>query len=292
MTSRRITGLNGEDQSIATRDSEGEVLLVEAHGDTEIWRFNRPTARNALTPDLVARLRAELERAQAAGIRSVILAGNGQSFCTGADLRYLLDCAESGASPRPFLQSICDLTVEMEHSPIVFFAAVHGHAVAGGFELALAADVVIAAKGTLIGDGHVKNNLVPGGGSSVRIVGKLGAGHARWLALSGQLVEAAELRSTGWVQEIAAAHEDGDQSDPLVDSPTAVVDRALEFAEVVNAVSLDARTRFKARLVGDRTSTEAALNAELDVFDEHWRGSDVVADLRAFFNSRKQGTRS
>ncbi|WP_262777519.1 enoyl-CoA hydratase/isomerase family protein [Brevibacterium permense] len=284
--------MNDEDQSIATRGSDDEVLLVEGHGDTEVWRFNRPAARNALNPDLVARLRAELERTKASGIRAVVLAGNGQSFCTGADLKYLIDCAESGADPRPFLQSICDLTVEMEHSPIVFFAAVHGHAVAGGFELALAADVVIAAEGTLIGDGHVKNNLVPGGGSSVRIVSKLGAGHARWLALSGQLIDAAELRSTGWVHEIAAAHVDGDHSDPLVDSPTAVVDRALELAEVVNAVSLDARTRFKARLVGDRAVTEAALSAELDKFDEHWRSSDVIADLRAFFNSRKQRTQS
>lgn len=83
--------MNDEDQGTAARDSDGEVLLVEGHGDTEIWRFNRPTARNALTPDLVARLRAELERAQAAGIRSVILAGNGLSFCTGADLKYLMD---------------------------------------------------------------------------------------------------------------------------------------------------------------------------------------------------------
>lgn len=252
-------------------------LTIQNLGQTEVWSLNRPEARNALNPELVADLRSALEAAELKGTRAVVLTGRGQSFCAGADLGYLLNCADHDVSPRPFLQSICDLTVEMEFSSIVFIAAVHGHAVAGGFELALACDIVIAAENTLIGDGHVANNLVPGGGSSVRIESRIGSGHARWLALSGQLINAEELVPSGWVKAVV-----GQDS---------LIDEALRCAEVLGGAAVDAQTRFKQALNGDRSAREAALTQELDVFDEHWHSSDVGDHLSRFLN-KKSSTQS
>lgn len=243
-------------------------LIIERHGRTEVWALNRPQSRNALSPALVDALASALNAAETIGTRVVVLSGRGPSFCAGADLRHLLGCAEVGASPRPFLQAIGDLTLAMEASSVVFVAALHGHAVAGGFELALACDIVIAATGTLVGDGHVTNNLVPGGGSSVRIESRLGWGRARLLALSGKLVCAEELESTGWIN--AVVHPDDLRS------------AALAVAEELAEAPADAQRRWKTLLTPSRSDTDAALNRELDMFDEHWRCSDVAAALHRF----------
>lgn len=252
----------------ARGDGAGPDLLVEVDGPVEHWVLNRPAARNALTPALVDALSAALGAATRAGTRAVVLSGSGRGFSAGADLNYLLSCADDDRSPRPFLQSICDLTVEMEDSPIVFVAALHGHAIAGGLELALACDVVLAASETVVGDGHVTNNLVPGGGSTVRLERRLGAGVASWLGLSGSTLRAEELGSTGWIHRITP--------------PDELIDAATASARVFAAVPAQAQASVKRSLNPAPEATRQALGAELDAFEQHWRTSDVATHLRRF----------
>ncbi|MDF9749593.1 enoyl-CoA hydratase/isomerase family protein [Arthrobacter sp. ES3-54] len=246
-------------------------LEITRDAETEVWALNRPAVRNALDPQTVAALHEALQHAEHDGVRAVVITGHGPSFCAGADLAYLLDCARTGQSPRPFLQKICDLTVAMESSPVVFIAALHGHAVAGGFELALSCDLVIAATGTLIGDGHVRNNLVPGGGSSVRIAANLGTGTATWLALSGELATADSLAATGWLHAVVPAEE--------------LLLTARDMARTLSAVPAGAQRRFKTLLTADPAVTSARLERELDVFEEHWASDDVAASLNAFLTN-------
>src|SRR5206468_3549196 len=92
--------------------------------------------------------------------------------------------------------SDCFAVIEALPKPVV--AVVHGHCVAGGLELALACDVVVAERGTLMGDGHVRNGLIPAGGGSVRLPRRLPEPVARWLMLSGQLVAAERLAAYGF----------------------------------------------------------------------------------------------
>ncbi|MER7606159.1 enoyl-CoA hydratase/isomerase family protein [Nocardioides sp. NPDC127503] len=250
-------------------DPVNGVLLASRTGDVETWTLNRPESRNALDPSLVGALSRQLSCAEDDGVRVVILTGAGAGFCAGADLAYLLECAQSGESPRPHLREICDLTLAMESSPIVFIAALHGFAVAGGLEIALACDLVIAAASTRIGDGHVKNNLVAGGGASVRMPPKLGAATAAWLALTGELVSAEDLaRRTGWLHEVVA--------------PDALLDTAHTMATVLTSRPAGAQDRYKRLIVNEQGATAAALTRELDMFDEHWNGSDVATDLIRF----------
>ncbi|MGY0390668.1 enoyl-CoA hydratase/isomerase family protein [Nocardioides sp. WG-D5] len=246
-----------------------DVLHTRRTGDIETWTLNRPESRNALDPELVGALNRQVSRAEDDRIRVVILTGAGAGFCAGADLAYLLECAHSGDSPRPHLRDICDLTLAMEASPIVFIAALHGFAVAGGLEIALACDLVIAAAGTRIGDGHVKNNLIAGGGASVRLPPKLGSGMAAWLALTGELVPAEDLaRRTGWLHDVVA--------------PDALLDTAHTMATVLTSRPAGAQHRYKRLIVNDPAVTAAALTRELDMFEEHWNGSDVATDLIRF----------
>jgi enoyl-CoA hydratase len=244
-------------------------LVVERRGPVETWTLNRPGVRNALDRHLVARLHEALAAAEAADIEVVVVQGAGPSFCAGADLALLSTYDAGGTTPRDHLASIWDLTLAMERSAIVFVAGLHGHAVAGGLELALACDVVLAASGTLIGDGHVRRCLLPGGGASVRMERNLGRATSTWLALTGDLLPAEDRAFTSWLRAVV---------------PTQDLARATaEVVETLLAVPATARDGYKQLL----NETHGALavadrDRELDAFDRHWRANDVPQVLRTF----------
>lgn len=137
----------------------------------------------------------------------------------------------------------------------------------------LMTDLVITSRAgdieTRVGDGHVKNNLIAGGGASVRMPPKLGSGMAASLALTGELVPAEDLaRRTGWLHDVVA-------SDALLDT-------AHTMATVLASRPAGAQHRYTQLIVNEPTATAAALTRELDMFEEHWNGSDVATDLIRF----------
>ncbi|WP_238556646.1 enoyl-CoA hydratase/isomerase family protein [Gordonia terrae] len=246
------------------------TVLVAADGPIRILTLNRPRRRNALNAELIADLDRALSDAEAdpdAG--AIVLTGAGPSFCAGADLKYFLELDERGESPIEFLRDVSALCTRLETSRLPVIAAIHGHAVAGGMELALACDVVIAADTALIGDGHVRNNLLPAGGASVRLPRKLGASMARWLALTGELVAAQQLMPTGWLHSVVP-------EDTLVDAATAA-------ARILTDQHGPAQARYKRLLFDlDTVDPHTGLALELDTFDAHWRAHDVPTALKKF----------
>jgi enoyl-CoA hydratase/carnithine racemase len=145
-------------------------LLAAQEGDVRWLRLNRPERRNALNPGLIAAIDAEImDAGRDPDTRIIVITGQGPSFCAGADLHYLRALADNGHSPGQFLTAVSDCFTRLERCPKPVVAAVHGHLVAGGLELALACDVVVAQAETLIGDGHIRNGLLPAGGASLRL---------------------------------------------------------------------------------------------------------------------------
>jgi enoyl-CoA hydratase len=247
-------------------------LLVAQQEDVRWLRLNRPEQRNSLNPALVAALDAALAAAAAdPGTRVVVIAGEGPSFCAGADLRYLQAIAEDGNDPREFLSMVSQCFTRLENCPKPVVAAVHGHVVAGGLELALACDVVVARHGTLIGDGHVRNGLLPAGGASVRLPRKVGEPLARWMLLTGELLPAEAFVSSGFIHGIASAERFGDLIADVLSG--------------LRAPQRTAQTRIKQLVAGGGTAD--ALADELDTFTGHWHSVDIAAELKAFFNRDK-----
>lgn len=205
--------------------------------------------------------------------RCLILNGAGKSFCAGADLQYFLSLSEVPGGPTPFLRKVSAVVTRLERSRLPVVAALHGHAVAGGLELALACDVVVASDSTLIGDGHIRNNLLPAAGSSVRMSRKVGDSMARWLALTGRLVPAQRLTATGWLHAVVPGAE-------LLTTAEAV---ALELA----ASSGPAQSAFKDLLHSLTTmNEEEGLARELADFEGHWNANDIPASLTEFLRRR------
>ncbi|WP_106177219.1 enoyl-CoA hydratase/isomerase family protein [Prauserella shujinwangii] len=249
-------------------------LAVEQHEGVCWLRLNRPHRRNALEPQLIARLNEEISHAiDDQDIAVVVIAGNGRSFCAGADLRYLLGHAHAGGDPVPFLTEVSRCFDRIEQCPKPVIAAVHGHVVAGGLELALACDIVIAEAGTLIGDGHVRNGLLPGGGASTRLPRKAGEPLARWLMLSGTLMPAEKLATHGLVHDIAP--------------PGRLSQRAAHLAgQLIHPPARQAQAGVKG-LLHQWNDEHDSQQRELKAFARHWRNSDIRPTLERFVYGRR-----
>nr|WP_281385967.1 enoyl-CoA hydratase/isomerase family protein [Nocardioides luti] len=252
--------------------------MVTRHGRVETWTMNRPAVRNALDQSLVARLREALTSAESIGADVVVLRGEGPSFCAGADLSLLANHDRASAqTPRNHLSAIWDLTLAIEHSPVVFVAVLHGHAIAGGLELALACDVVVAATGTLIGDGHVRHCLLPGGGASARMERTLGRGASAWLALTGKFLPADDPVFAPWLRSVVP--------------PTELDETVAAIVTSLTDVSATARASYKQLLDETHGSLSASdRDRELDAFDRHWLANDVPSALRAFLTKTREAS--
>ncbi|XAS70050.1 enoyl-CoA hydratase/isomerase family protein [Micrococcaceae bacterium Sec5.1] len=251
-------------------------LQVEQRGAVRWLFLNRPAQRNALNGALANALAAQVDDiAHDPGTAVVVLAGKGKSFSAGGDFRHFLALEdESEAGVVEFLERLSNVVTTIERSSKPWVAALHGHAIAGGLELALACDVVIAAEGTLVGDGHLNNKLTPGAGSSVRLERAVGKSPARWMHLSGQPMTAEALRPTGWLHDVVPYQQ--------------LHLRAAEVAAQLAARDSPAQQNLKNLLSSIVELDDSdALDLELAAFQANWRDNNVPDALRQFLAARR-----
>lgn len=261
----------------STTPAEDSPIRVERRSAVCRINLNRPARRNAINPELLAGLSEAISEAVIDPETAVIvIRGEGPTFCAGADLRYLHALATDDGDPLEFLTDVSDCFTRIERCPKPVVAAVHGHVVAGGLELALACDVVVAQTGTLIGDGHVRNGLLPAAGSSARLPRKLGEPLARWLMLTGDLIPAEALLASGFIHAIAPP----DKFDEMLGDTVARLQRSAGAAQ----------TRMKCLLNDTHDWTlDQVLVREGTTFGVHWNSTDMVTALQGFLH-RPDGT--
>src|SRR5690606_13389530 len=128
------------------------------------------------TPEVVEALDSALSSAESdPAVHAVVLTGNGRAFCAGADLKYVRETASGDETAvARFLDSVLGVMGRLEKFPKPTIAAINGLALAGGLELVLCCDLVVAARSARLGDAHANYGLLPGGGSSVRLPRKIG----------------------------------------------------------------------------------------------------------------------
>jgi enoyl-CoA hydratase len=183
------------------RDS-GELLADSSSGVLTLT-LNRPAALNTLTPALIDALSSALSRGlDDASIRVAVLTGTGRAFCAGADLKAT---EQRSALPRgnvAFIAAFGDLVQRIASYPKPVIAGVNGIAVAGGLELVLACDQVIAARSARLGDAHANYAMFPGAGATVRLPRRIGLAKAKLLMFSGTLWSADESCRAGLVDQV------------------------------------------------------------------------------------------
>jgi len=170
-------------------------------GRVRVLALDRPEVRNALNAALRTDLIEALHAAEAdESVGAVVLTGEGKCFAAGADLKELL--ARGSEEQRDFLRPPHIYSVvEGLAKPVV--AAVNGHALGAGLELATACDARIAHPAAKLGQPEIHLALIPGGGGTQRLVRLIGSGQAARLVLTGDPVTAAEALAMGLVDEVA-----------------------------------------------------------------------------------------
>lgn len=250
------------------------AIDVEIHGHVALITINRVEARNALDPEHNAALGAavaDFERDDA--LRVAVLTGAGDSvFSAGADLKRLIpeyrDAVRAGAEP-PW--NFGGFTATPRVKPIV--AAVNGHALAGGLELALACDLRLASPNATLGLAETKWAIIPGAGGTVRLPRAVPLGVAMEMILTGEPVDAAEAYRLGLVNRIV----------PLPQLRA----EALRVAEVIASRGpLAVRAARASVLAGLGMDERAALDNEFRHFLAVMRSEDAVEGSTAFAEKR------
>jgi enoyl-CoA hydratase len=181
------------------------VLLVEKKEGVATLTLNRPRVLNALSGELRRALADELVRLRAdreTGV--VILTGAGRAFCAGLDLRELGSGERASAVEREGGPGLDELISTLDR-PVI--GAINGVAVTGGFELALACDLLIATPETRFADTHARVGIMPGWGLSQRLPRTIGIYRAKELSLTGNYLSAEQARDWGLVNRIVPREE-------------------------------------------------------------------------------------
>jgi enoyl-CoA hydratase len=181
-----------------------EVLLLEKKDAVAIVTLNRPEAMNALSRALVGAIAQAFREIQAdPAIRVAILTGAGRAFCAGFDLKELGQSdAETTADEAQ--GGVVDAMASFE-GPII--AAVNGHAITGGFELALACDIIIASNQAKFADTHARVGILPGWGLSQKLPRLIGIARAKEISFTGNTVTAAQACEWGLVNRVVEPDE-------------------------------------------------------------------------------------
>jgi len=209
-----------------------DILERERRGRVEVLRLNRPEARNAMSPELSAAIEGALDDIEPDPETAVVVvAGNGPVFCAGADLRVI--AAGGGAGIMTKRGGFAGLAQRDYPKPVI--AAVHGAAVAGGFELVLACDLVVAADNARFGLPEPRLGLAPGGGGTQRLPRIVGRTRALEVLLAGRVLNGAEAHEWGLATRVvpkeellAAAEELARTMVALAPAPLATIKRIVD----------------------------------------------------------------
>ncbi|MGJ7918562.1 oxepin-CoA hydrolase, alternative type [Massilia sp. LXY-6] len=260
------------------------ALQVRSAGAVRILVNSNPAARNAITPRLYDELPAALEEAaRDPAVGAIVLVGDGGFFCSGGDLRQL---ATRHALPlderRARIERLHGLVRAIRDCPKPVIAAVEGGAAGAGMSLALACDMLVAARDALFSMAYVKVGLTPDGGATAFLAQCMSRQVMTELCLSGERITAERLHALGAVNRLAAPGQALDTALALAAAfaggPSAAMARIKRLCDQAHGASLDDQLDLEARLMAESQGDPEAAEGIAAFFDK--RAPDFAA-LRA-----------
>ncbi len=245
-----------------------ESVVVERRGFTQVITINRPEVKNAIDGATARALAAAADELDADDdLRVGVLTGAGGAFCTGMDLKAYL----RGDKPNIEGRGFGGITITPPRKPLI--AAVEGWALAGGFELMLACDLIVAGEGSKFGVPEVKRAMVAGGGAALLLPRRIPYAAAMELLLTGERISAGRAAELGLVNR-------------LVPDGTAL-EGALQLAEVIaaNGPLAVAVTKQIARAQADWT-VEEGWQRQVEMYKPVIESQDAREGAAAFAEKR------
>lgn len=245
------------------------TLNHTTHGAVALLELNRPEVRNALSTQALDTLLGVLEELRHdEACRAIVLAGAGPSFCAGADLSELRHFDDAAFADYVERYRLLGDAIRKLGKPLI--AAVHGHAIAGGYELMCLADLRIVADDAKLRVGDLDIGLSPTSGLSWILPRLVGLGRARWLLLAGPTLTGTDAVAIGLAEEAVPATE--------------LRERALALAaEIAAHPGLGVRRTLELLQAGASSTYDEAVAAELVAEYETFAHPESRAAVDAFF---------
>jgi len=248
-----------------------ELVESSRDGHVTLLRLDRPEARNALSPELMETLAAELERLDPdPEVRCIVIAGSDEVFAAGADIKAMSERSFAEALRHPaasFWRRVAAIK-----TPLV--AAVSGFALGGGCELALICDMVVASDTARFGQPEITLGIIPGGGGSQRLARVLGKQRAMEYVLTGRRFDAEMALEMGLVNKVAKKGR--------------WLEEAMELARTVaERPPIASRLAKQAVLAAEETALSAGLESERRLYELAMATEDRVEGMRAFLEKRE-----
>jgi enoyl-CoA hydratase len=249
--------------------AEESPVLSEVRGSVLVVTINRPEARNSMNKAAAEAMGAALDRLDSDRDLSVgVITGAGKGFSAGMDLKGFA----AGEFPVADDRGFGGIAARSARKPLI--AAIEGFALAGGLEIALACDIIVAAKDAKLGIPEVGVGLFAGAGALLRLPRRVGLGQASLLALTGKPISGEEGARIGLVDRLA--------------EPGSALDDALGLAETIAANAPLALAASKAVLIEGFTKPDAEFwQFQTQFFNEVFSSKDALEGATAFAEKRK-----
>lgn len=253
-----------------TSEQSYDTILVDRDGRVGTITLNRPKALNALNSQVMNELTtAAAELDNDTGIGAIIITGSAKAFAAGADIKEMSDLSFADVFAADFFATWAKLAAV--RTPTI--AAVAGHALGGGCELAMMCDVLIAADTAKFGQPEIKLGVLPGMGGSQRLTRAIGKAKAMDLILTGRTIDAAEAERAGLVARLVPADD--------------LLTEATKVATTIAGMSLSAARMAKEAVNRAFESTLAeGLLYERRLFHSTFATADQTEGMAAFVEKR------
>lgn len=249
-------------------------VLTETDGPVRTFRLNRPDRLNAVSLPMYRALKRGLEETAAdRAVRVVILTGVGRAFCAGADLKAHGERRQTPGERREYIETGQRVYRLIQTLPQPVVAAVNGHAIGAGIELALSCDFIVMAEEAKLRLPEAALGTFIGGGTAFTLRRRVGYAKAAELILLGDFFSGRDAFEMGLANSLAPAEE--------------VLDRARNLAgRLAKNAPISMRLAKRVLDLAERASPEETMRAEADALDECMASEDWREGLAAFAEGR------
>ena len=247
-------------------------ILTEQRGRALLIRLNRPEKMNAISTELLRELNAALDDAESdPQVGAIVITGNSRAFAAGADIGEIAALPDfAAAADADFITGIWE-RIPRCRKPVI--AAVAGHALGGGCELAMMCDIILAADNAKFAQPEIALGTIPGAGGTQRLTRAVGKSKAMEMCLTGRVMDAAEAESSGLAARVVPVDK--------------LEDEAMSMAEKIAGFSLPVVRLIKESVNAAFPGLEDSIRFERRLFHSTFGLEDRRKGTRAFLEKRK-----
>lgn len=253
---------------------DDEPVLARREGPVLVLTLNRPDRLNAVSLPMYRRLAEELEGAAAdREVRCVVITGAGRAFCVGADLKSHGEGPPTGEERARYVRTAQEVNRLIQLGPVPVVAAVNGHAIGGGLEMALSSDFMVVAEEAKLRFPEIALGTFVGGGTVYTLAERVGTLKARELVYLGEFFRGAEAAEMGIAWKAVP-------SETVLDEALALAARLAERAPIPMS--------YAKRLIGPAgtMSRDEALRLEAEALEHVFGTRDWKEGVEAFHEKR------